>query len=583
MKRRSSPPPKNDSQLAKIIGLGERSARKNYYPQLRQRIAELERFRSTMEKASNSFLILNGTSMMIVDANHAARSLFDLPDTSFEKLGVDDLKFPPSIVSRIKDQKEHSILFESSHEVTDGRDVYILFDFKWVNVDQTSYGILEGRDISSRRATEKKLKKAHDHLEERVVERTQVLEKEIEERRQVEKALRESEKELKKAKERADQANQAKSEFLSSMSHELRTPLNGILGFAQLFDFQSDTQLSPKQREYIDQIITGGKHLLELINDVLDLAKIESGKVSLNMTDVKAGEVIDDSLSLVEPLKNKYDVTFDISHKVMERRKQVRTDPVRLKQVLVNLLSNAAKYNKPKGSVMLRAHTSGDFMCFEIRDTGYGINETDLETLFTPFNRLNAEGTDIEGTGIGLTITKNLVTLMGGRLEVTSTLDIGTCFSVFIPLSEDENGQCDGENEASEHGKADVTKPASSNILYIEDNPANLLVVRELVTQIPDVTMKDAHTGELGLELAGHEKFDLILVDINLPGINGYQVMEELKQSQSCPIFALSANAMEKDIKNGLAAGFDEYLTKPLDLKLTIEKISSILLDEKPS
>ncbi|SCA58286.1 putative Histidine kinase [Candidatus Terasakiella magnetica] len=575
MKRRSNPPTPQADELAKIVGLGERSARKNYYPQLRAHVSELERFQKLIDLASNAFLIIDAQNRRIVDSNQKAKELFSIPEKDLIKLDLSGFHIEEEILKQIESFDEGSMLFEGHRLSTDQTEHYYLFDFKWVKVEHNHYGILEGRDITERKLAEKALQDARDHLEERVHERTMVLEKEIEERRQIEKKLEQ-------AKIEADNANQAKSDFLSNMSHELRTPLNGILGFAQLFNFPSDPPLNTKQKDYIGQIINSGKHLLELINDILDLAKIEAGKVSLNIETFRVGEVIDDSLDLVNPIMSNYNVSFDMPHHVMERRKTITADKMRLKQVLINLLSNAAKYNTENGHVFLEINTFESYMRFDVRDTGKGISPEGMKSLFKPFSRLNEENSEIEGTGIGLTITKNLLKMMKGYMEVESTPGKGSCFSVFIPLAQGENTQAEyEEHQSSPCQPVPPQQAPAKKILYVEDNAANLLVLEELIKQVPHVEMLSAHTGELGLELTNNQKFDLILVDINLPGISGYKVFEGLKPTQDCPVFALSANAMEKDVARGLSAGFDEYLTKPLDLNLTLEKITNALFDKK--
>ncbi|WP_018953828.1 PAS domain-containing protein [Thioalkalivibrio sulfidiphilus] len=367
-----------------------------------------------------------------------------------------------------------------------------------------------------------------------------------------------------RAREEAEQASRAKSEFLSSMSHELRTPMNAVLGFAQLLQY--DARLEQDQQDSIHEILRAGRHLLELINEVLDLARVESGRIDLSLEPVELCAVVEDCLGLMEPLARERRLT--VEHQGLSGV-VVRADRGRLKQVLLNLISNAIKYNRDQGRIDLRVASAGaQRVRVLVEDTGPGIPVELQARLFEPFNRLGAEGSDVEGTGIGLTISRRLIEMMGGQIGVDSKPGKGSRFWVELPLE---------QQEVSEHAQSDADEDSETLtddgrqhlLLYVEDNPANLKLVSQMLARRPHIHLLTAHTPELGLELAMARQPDLVLLDINLPGMDGYQVLEVLRADsrlRHVPVVAISANAMERDIERGRTAGFAEYLTKPLDL-----------------
>jgi PAS domain S-box-containing protein len=378
-------------------------------------------------------------------------------------------------------------------------------------------------------------------------------------------AREEARQALIRAREEAEGASKAKSEFLSSMSHELRTPMNAILGFAQLLEY--DGRLDREQMDSVHEILRAGRQLLELINEVLDLAKVESGRIDLSLEPLDLCEIVEECFRLLEPLAAAR--SLQMERGAMEGVR-VRADRVRLKQVLLNLLSNAIKYNRDAGRVHVEAHTIAEGQVhISVSDTGPGIAPERIRELFQPFSRLDAAQSAVEGTGIGLTITRRLVEMMGGEIGVDSRPGTGSRFWVELPCEDagTEPGTPDtGEGSvppAPESGRGRV-------VLYIEDNPANLKLVTQLLGRRRHVHLITAHTPALGLELAAARRPELILLDINLPDMDGYQVLDILRADRrlrNTPVVAISASAMPRDVDRGLAAGFDEYLTKPIDVK----------------
>ena len=371
--------------------------------------------------------------------------------------------------------------------------------------------------------------------------------------------------ELNQAMAAADKANRAKSDFLSSMSHELRTPLNAILGFAQLVESGTPAPTVAQKRN-IEQILKAGWYLLELINEVLDLALIESGKLTLSKEPVSLAEVILECRAMIEPQAQKRGITMrfplhDIPH-------YIHADRTRVKQVLINLLFNAVKYNKAGGAVSVECVLNlTDSIRIRVTDTGVGLAPGQLAQLFQPFNRLGQERSAEEGTGIGLVVTKQLVELMGGSIGADSTLGIGSVFWVDFARSEAP------QLAASDMGHSGFTQPQlptglpRHTLLYVEDNPANLELVEQLIARRTDLHLLTAADGSLGVEYARTYLPQVILMDINLPGISGIEAMRLLREdpvTAHIPIIALSANAIPRDIEKGLEAGFFNYITKPI-------------------
>lgn len=383
-------------------------------------------------------------------------------------------------------------------------------------------------------------------------------------RKQVEVALAQKHIELESAREAADKANLAKSEFLSNMSHELRTPLNAVLGFAQLMETATPLP-TPAQKLSIEQILKGGWYLLRLINEVLDLALIESGKLMMVQETVDLSEVLLDCQVMIIPQAEARGITIQFPEDASQF--YIDADQTRIKQVMINLLSNAIKYNHSGGTVTVACTITPEKLTrVSVSDTGLGLAPELVEQLFQPFNRLGQEAGITEGTGIGLVVTKQLVELMGGTIGVHSEVGVGSTFWFELPIAvAPANG--DGDTVLKLSPLRDVSNNAQRTLLYVEDNPANLSLVEQLIERRSDLNLLAATDGLSGLRMAREQLPDLILMDINLPIMSGLEAMRLLKSSSDTahiPIIALSANAVPHDIELGLTAGFFRYLTKPI-------------------
>lgn len=387
---------------------------------------------------------------------------------------------------------------------------------------------------------------------------------------------------LKLAKREAEQANRAKTDFLSHMSHELRTPMNAVLGFSELLRNDQENPLSKEQMDSVNEVIRAGQHLMSLIDDVLDLARIESKNIEVVLEHISLEEVIAESLAIL----NYSSVTTGI--KIYENIKQAKgqyllADRTRLIQVIVNLLSNAIKYNRPGGTVRIDYEkTSHGRTRIAVQDTGFGIRESERHRLFKPFVRLGQDGDIIGGTGIGLVISKNLVELMNGNIGFESSEDSGSIFWIEIP-----NAKILGSNK-QESGRwtrgASHALPENRNysVIYIEDNAANMKLVEALFRKHPQIQFLKANNGLDGLEIINRTLPDLVLLDLNLPKMDGFEVLDNMKRNEETkhiPVVAISANARTKDVARGVEAGFEDYLTKPLDIDVFYRVMNRVLVD----
>jgi len=390
----------------------------------------------------------------------------------------------------------------------------------------------------------------------------------------LEKHIEQRTDELETARDTAVKASQAKSEFLSSMSHELRTPLNAILGFAQLMALED--AWGDEQKDNLSEIEKAGQHLLTLINEILDLAKIEAGKIELTIQDVSLTQLLTETKVLVQPMAEQSNIKLEFSGDCLGT---VSADKTRLKQVLLNLLSNAIKYNNVNGSVYLDCHIKNqEFFVLGVRDTGPGIAEERMAGLFEPFERGSAENTGVEGTGIGLVITRRLIELMGGSIHVDSALGQGSTFWVEVPISTNSH---ENAKQVSRPIKEIEDNPNERKmVLYIEDNAANMRLLTQILKKKTDHELLTALTPSLGLDLAMAHQPDLILLDINLPDMDGYEVLKRLKaddRTSSIPVIAVSANAMSTDIEKASQVGFESYITKPVNIPELLSAMKAVL------
>ena len=369
----------------------------------------------------------------------------------------------------------------------------------------------------------------------------------------------------------AERGIQAKSQFLSRMSHELRTPLNAVLGFTQLLQIEASRDGQQEHLAKLEHIRAAGDHLLSLINDVLDLSALESGELRLSLRPVELGELVHQSLPLLHSLAAQHGVSLATGM----AEGTALADPTRLRQVLINLVSNAIKYNRRGGQVLIETRAGAGETTLLVRDTGRGLNSAQIGSLFEPFNRFGVESEGIEGTGIGLTIVRALVDGMNGRITVTSQPGEGTEFTVHLPTA---GPQTRGNGEALTHAlaAADDSLGRHGTILYIEDNAVNVLLVEELVRSLGGLSLVSEGTAASGVARATRLQPDLVLVDLQLPDFDGYEVLRRLQadpRTRGLPCVALSANAMPEDVRRGIAAGFADYWTKPIDFAVFISAL----------
>ncbi len=379
--------------------------------------------------------------------------------------------------------------------------------------------------------------------------------------------------ELVVARDAANRANQAKNDFLSRMSHELRTPLNVVLGFSQLLEMDD---LSDEQREAVEHIIKAGRHLLSLIDEVLDISRIDSRRLALSIESVVLKDVVDDVVQLMAPLAAAAGV--QLPHHHYDSAIHVAADRQRLKQVLLNLVSNAIKYNRPNGSVAIQWEgAADDSIAIVVSDSGRGIRPEAMERLFDAFDRLGAEATGIEGTGLGLALSKSLTEAMGGTLSAESALGEGSRFRVTLPSAASSATRLAADLPGIQGEPPKIF--GARRVLYIEDNVANLTLLRKLFATRPSVELISAMQGRLGLDLARQHRPDLVILDLHLPDMHGHEVLTTLKSDASLrdiPVVVASADATHGQVERLLAAGALRYLTKPLNMSELLAVVDGI-------
>lgn len=399
-------------------------------------------------------------------------------------------------------------------------------------------------------------------LESRVMERTQELRLALEASDEQAKAL--------------GAASQAKSDFLAGMSHELRTPLNAVIGFAELMRMNERAEpLTRRQSQAVEQILGSGQHLLSLIEEVLDLARIEAGKLSMSVERVDPQLVVRQVCDNLRPQAEAVGVTLRAPAPTAGLG--VVADRTRLRQVLINLVSNAIKYNREGGDVLLEVRQTPDGVALAVHDTGVGIPEDRKAELFQPFNRLGRETSDVAGTGIGLAVSRRLAEAMSGRLECASVAGEGSTFTLHLPLARP------AAQPATASPIPTDSLPAAT-MLYVEDNPSNIALMRHVIAALGPIQLHVAENGHEGLSLARDLRPDVILLDINLPGLSGFELKARLDAdplTRGLPVLALSASAMPQDVKRGKDAGFRDYLTKPLDIPALAEALNRALVSSE--
>jgi PAS domain S-box-containing protein len=385
--------------------------------------------------------------------------------------------------------------------------------------------------------------------------------------------------ELRGARAQAEAASAAKSEFLASMSHELRTPLNAVLGFAQLLQRDRKQPLTERQRERVDHVVRGGEHLLRLIDDVLDLARIEAGGVTISTEPVTVAPLVEEVVSTLEPMATRAGISIEVTP-ISGELPPVIADRTRLAQILMNFGSNAVKYNRAGGHVIFRAAREGAAVRFTVSDDGLGIPEDKRARIFEPFHRAGQEAGPIEGTGIGLAISKRLATLMKGAIGFSSETDRGSTFWVEVPVAPVAEPVV---RTGAPAGGALSPAPGgvTREVVYVEDNPSNIAFMREVMLDLPGLELATAPTAEIGLELIRARRPALVILDINLPGMSGFDAVRLLKEwpeTRDIPVVALSAAALARDRTRAMEAGFDRYLTKPIRIDELAAVLDALLL-----
>ncbi|HEX8558259.1 MAG TPA: PAS domain S-box protein [Pyrinomonadaceae bacterium] len=548
-------------------------------------------YREIFDLSNEAIYLHDQDDGRIIDVNKKACEVHGYEPDEFKRLGIGALMTePPYSEAEAVPLIQKAVggepqVFEWLSRDRRGRRFWMEVSLKRANIGGRERILSTARDITERKQAEEALRRAHEELrraheglERRVRERTselaaanEALQNEIGERRQAEAALQ-------RAKEEAERANRAKSEFLSRMSHELRTPMNSILGFSQVL---ARKPLPPDQRKSVDHIQRAGRHLLNLINEVLDISRIEANRLQLSLEPVSVGQVVQEAINLTQPLAAQRDceVRDDVGP---DCDLYVFADRQRLVQVLLNLVSNALKYNSERSSVRLfcEAGRGEGSLRLGVSDDGVGIAPEKLPRLFSPFERLGAEQTGVEGTGLGLALSKGLIETMGGTMGVESRPGEGSTFWAELPVVESPRERLERSRDDVEALAGGLSVERPSTILYIEDNLANLSLIETILADREDIRLLSALQGRLGLDLAWEHRPDVILLDLHLPDIPGDEVLDRLladRRTADIPVVVISADATAGHIQQVMARGARAYLTKPLDLDSFLKTLDDAL------
>lgn len=510
---------------------------------------KLIRFRAALDSSLDNIYLIDRATMRFVDANKAGWMNLGYSREELLDLGPHDISREydfeglAELFDQIISSDDNAGVIESTCLRKDGSEFPVEISIRALELTQPTMIIAAARDISERK-----------HHEQEIIA----------------------------AKEAAEKASKAKSEFLSLMSHELRTPLNAIMGFSQLLMHDQNPSLSSDQKDNAQEVIKAGDHLLSLINDILDLASLEAGRIHLSIRPIEIASIFEECKMLIKPMASKRGIELDMDN-TLQTNAVLEVDSTRFKQILLNLMSNAVKYNVDNGcvAVSLIEDLRGRFRV-TVTDTGHGIPMECRDELFIPFSRLNAGASNIEGTGIGLVITKSLVELMGGRIGYEPVHDGGSCFWFELPMlcGIDEPEPTKLEVDAEQNEDSDVKVKQLRTVLYVEDDPANLKLISRLLASQNDIRLITANEPNLGLQLASSHRLDLVLLDINLPGMSGYELFEHLRELphlRDVPVIAVSANVMPEEIERGQAIGFHDYITKPINVVAFLAKVENAL------